>query len=232
MEVYFTGPQLAELQAALDVLRPEDCDLAKVLRADLLSRKKQPKQAAEIYAVLASKAEKPRPEYLQGQAMALEAAGEPAEALALYRKVWEMNASAVAANNAACLVLRLSPNNQAELAEASRWIDAALKAMPMPHLQDTAGWIAHLQARDAEALSLLRRAVRGLPDSPDVHYHLGQVEAAKGDSTLAEWHLAAAVDLGNNLKASGEPISETTAAAIELAKQALAAIKKPGGGIR
>ena len=232
MEVYFTGPQLAELQAALDVLRPEDCDLAKVLRADLLSRQKQPKQAAEIYAALASKGEKPHPEYLQGQAMALEAAGETDEALALYRKVWEMNASAVAANNAACLVLRLSSNDQAKLAEASRWMDAALKAMPMPHLQDTAGWIAHLQARDAEALSLLRRAVRGLPDSPDVHYHLGQVEAAKGDSALAQWHLAAAVDLGNNLKASGEPISEATAEAVELAKQALAAIKKQGGGSR
>jgi tetratricopeptide (TPR) repeat protein len=228
LEIYFTGPQLAELKAALDVLRPDDCDLAKILRADLLSRQKQPKQAAEIYAALARRGEKVDPDYLERQAMALEAAGEPAEALALYRKVLEMNASPVAANNAACLVLRLTPNDKAKLAEASGWMDAALKAMPMPYLQDTAGWIAHLQGEDAKALSLLRRAVKGLPDSPDVHYHLGQVEAGKGDPTLAQWHLTAAVDLGNHLKASGEPISETTAAAVELAKQALASIKKPG----
>ena len=227
MEIFFTGPQLAELKVALDVLRPEDCDLANILRADLLLRQKQPKQAAEVYAALARRGEKVDADYLQSQAMALEAAGEPAEALAVYRKVLEINASAVAANNAACITLRLFPNDQAKLAEAGGWMEAAMKAMPMPHLQDTAGWIAHLQGKDAEAISLLRRAVRGLPDSPDVHYHLGQVEAGKGDPTLAQWHLTAAVDLGNNLKASGEPISETTAAAVELAKQALAAIKKP-----
>jgi len=125
-------------------------------------------------------------------------------------------------------VVQLSPKDAAKLAEARTWADAALKARPLPHIQDTAGWIAHLQGRDADALPLLRRAARGLPGSPDVHYHLGVVEAAAGDEQLAQWHLAAAVDLGEKLQAGGQTLPKTTAEVIRLAKQALAEVKRPG----
>jgi len=230
LEVMLTGPGAAELKEAGETLRPKDCELAQVLRADLLARQNHPAQAAEIHGALARRAGKVDPAYLLQQAMALEAAGRLEQALAVYREVMQLakDKDPAAANNAACLVVQLSPKDAAKLAEARTWADAALKARPLPHIQDTAGWIAHLQGRDADALPLLRRAARGLPGSPDVHYHLGVVEAAAGDEQLAQWHLAAAVDLGEKLQAGGQTLPKTTAEVIRLAKQALAEVKRPG----
>ena len=162
--------------------------------------------------------------------MALEADGQLPEALDIYRQAWQANGSAVSANNAACIVIQLSPKDPARLGEAKQWMDAALKAMPQPALADTAGWIAHLQGRDADALTLLRGAIKGLPDSPEAHCHLGVVESAAGDPGIGRWHLEAAVELGNDLKAAGKPISRMTAEAIELARQGLSAVTKPQRG--
>jgi tetratricopeptide (TPR) repeat protein len=226
MELALAGPDPAQLEWAMDTLRPGDCYLARKIRADLLLQKRQYKQAAEIYAALAQDGGKADPACMESQAMALEGDGQLPEALEIYRRVWQSTASAVSANNAACIVIQLAPKDQARLAEAKQWMDAALKAMPQPALADTAGWIAHLQGRDSDALVLLRRAIKGLPDSPEAHYHLGAVEKASGDSTLGQWHLEAAVDLGNDLKAAGTPIPKMTAEAVELAKQALSAVTK------
>jgi tetratricopeptide (TPR) repeat protein len=228
LEIWLTGPGITQLQEASETLRPQDCELAQVLRAELLSRQKQSKQAAEIYGALARRGSKVEPEYLQRQAVALEEAGSRDQALAIYRELLQSTKDPLAANNAACLVMQLSPKDSTKLAEARQWVDAALKARPLPHIQDTAGWIAHLQGRDADALPLLRRAVKGLPDSPDIHCHLGLVEAAAGDRQLAAWHLDAAVHLGDRLKSTGQAVPETTAEAIRLAREALAKLKQSG----
>jgi len=225
-ELALTGPKVAQIEWAADTLRPADCYLARTLRADLLLRKKQYKHAAEIYAALSQRDGKADPACMENHAVALEGDGQLPEALEIYRRVWQSTASAVSANNAACIVTQLSPKDQAGLAEAAQWMDAALKAMPQPALADTAGWIAHLRGRDSDALVLLRRAIKGLPDSPEAHCHLGVVETAAGDPTLGRWHLEAAIDMGDELKASGRPIPKMTAEAVELARQALSAATK------
>jgi hypothetical protein len=84
-------------------------------------------------------------------------------------------------------------------------------------------WIMHLQGRDAEASVELRRAVKGLPDSPEVHYHLGLVEAAINRTDTARWHLAAAVSLAKKSKPDGTGAAQTG----RLAQEALAKLEKP-----
>jgi len=227
MELSLAGASPEDVKQAVGILRPEDCDLARLLGAMVLQQDGKYKQAAEIYAALDEKTGDIGPSYLLDQAMAMESAGQLAEALNLYRKILQKNVDPRAANNAACLVMQLSPNDKAKLAEAKQWMDAALAAMPAPALADTAGWLAHLQGRDADALGLLRRAIRGLPDSPDVHYHLGLVEQVVGDADMGRLHLEAAVKLGKNFKASGKPVPASTAEAIKLAAQALATTKNP-----
>lgn len=227
MELSFAGPSPEDVKQALGVLRPADCDLARLLDAMILQQDGKYKQAAEIYSALAEKTGDLGPDYLVNQAMALEQSGQLTEALNLYRKILQKHVDPRAANNAACLVMQLSPNDKAKLAEAKKWIDAALKALPAPAIADTAAWLAHLQGRDGDALGLLRRAIRSLPDSPDVHYHLGLVEQTAGDADMGRLHLEAAVNLGKDLKASGKPVPAATAEAINRAAEALVTAKNP-----
>jgi Flp pilus assembly protein TadD len=91
--------------------------------------------------------------------------------------------------------------------------------------RDTLGWIAHLQGRSEEAALELHRAVKGMPDSPEAHYHLGAVEAAAGHKELARWHLAAAVSLGDRLKAENRDFPPAAQQAVRLAKEALAKLE-------
>ncbi|HUS92703.1 MAG TPA: tetratricopeptide repeat protein, partial [Phycisphaerae bacterium] len=230
VEVSQTASPLTDLKEALALVKPPDCELAQLLRAEVHLREKQPKEAAAIFGSLAGKSGTPNPGYLLPQAMALNAAGEFLKALDLYRQILRLTKSPVAANNAACLVMQSSPKDAAKLAEARQWMDEALKtAAASPYLEDTAGWVAHLQGRDADALPLLRRAVKGLPESPDVQYHLGAVEAKAGDAQLARWHLEAAVDQGKKLRAEGKEIAKATEEAIRSAEAQLAAFGQPKG---
>ena len=66
--------------------------------------------------------------------------------------------------------------------------------------------------------------MKKLPDSPEVHYHLGVVEAEAGDRQLAEWHLAAAVQSAQAIRAQGREPSLAEAKAARLAKAALASL--------
>jgi len=160
--------------------------------------------------------------------MALEQAGRAAEALLVYRQVWDATQHPIAANNAAYVVSCLYPKDTAKLAEARQWAEAAVKAAPdIPGFRDTLGWIAYLQGRNDEALQSLHRAVKGLPGSPEVHFHLGQAEMAAKQADFARWHLQAAVALSDKLKADGETLSTSTLAAAEGARQALAAMERP-----
>jgi tetratricopeptide (TPR) repeat protein len=211
----------------LQTLQPADCLLAQTIRARLASKEKQYEKAAGIWWTVAA-AEKDNPETLMDLGAALENAGRLEDALAVYRKVWETDRRPLAANNAAFLVSLLWPQDSAKLAEASRWMAEAVKAAPAgASFRDTLGWIAHLQGRDEEACLELRRAVKGLPDSPEVHYHLGVVEAAAGRTELASWHLAAAVNIGDRLKAEKRGMAPACQQAVRSAQEALAKLVQP-----
>ncbi|MBE3070812.1 MAG: tetratricopeptide repeat protein [Planctomycetes bacterium] len=215
------SPSPDALRKVLALLKPDDCVLARMIQASLLGQEEQYAKAAEIYAQIAA-VEKDNRRLLLNQAIALEGAGQLAEALPLYRRVWEETKDVTAANNAAYLVSELHPQDKEKLAEAAQWIDQVLKDTPnVPAFRDTKGWIQHLMGLDEQALAELRAAVRGLPDSPEVHYHLGIVEKACGNKEYARWHLQAAVDLGEGLKARGEKPSKATIDAILRAQEAL-----------
>jgi hypothetical protein len=85
-------------------------------------------------------------------------------------------------------------------------------------------FLAYLQGKHDVAVTQLRRAVKGLPESPDVHCHLGLAELAAGRKDLGRWHLAAAVSLAEKLKADGSPLSAGTQESVRRAKEELARI--------
>ncbi|KPJ70685.1 MAG: hypothetical protein AMS14_10185 [Planctomycetes bacterium DG_20] len=215
----------ADLREVLKILKPPDCVLARIIQASLLTHERQFEEAAQIYR-LAAEAENGDPQLVMNQAMATEGAGRLQEALPLYDQVWEKTRSPVAANNAAYLTSELHASDKDKLAKAAVWAEAAVKGAPdVPAFRDTKGWIAYLMGRNDEAIPELRRAVRGLPDSPEIHYHLGLAENQAGNTRLARWHLQAAVDLGEGLKARGEDIPKGAAKAVRLAREALAKLE-------
>jgi len=118
------------------------------------------------------------------------------------------------------------PKDDAVATEAQTLADSAVESSPRtPEFHDTKGWIAFLRGETNKALPELRLAVRGLPDSPEVHYHLGLAEADAGNTELARWHLSAAVGLGEKIKALGRPLSADAANSIRLARVNLEKLK-------
>jgi tetratricopeptide (TPR) repeat protein len=221
-----TRPDGAMTQEILNILQPSGCLLARMAQASMAAEQKQYAKAAEIWQS-AVQMEKGNTDSMLGLAMALEQTGRPADALLVYRQVWDVTRNPIAANNAAYIVSCLYPKDTAKLGEARLWAEAAVKAAPdIPGFRDTLGWIAYLHGHSDEALQSLHRAVKGLPNSPDVHFHLGMAEMAAKHTDFARWHLQAAVALSDKLKADGETLSASTLAAAEGARQALAAMER------
>jgi tetratricopeptide (TPR) repeat protein len=216
-----TAPDAATLREVLRLLQPRDCLLAQVTNAQLATAMKENDKAIDFWKS-AVQAEKDSPELVMRLAMAFEQAGRLADALPLYQQVWESTHSPLAGNNVAYITAQLYPKDAARLAEARKCIEAVVKAQPnVAETLDTSGWIALLQGRNEEAVSELRRAVKGRPDSPAVHCHLGQAEAAVGQTEMARWHFAAAVSLADKLKAEGTALDAGAAEAARLAREAL-----------
>ncbi|MDY7009926.1 MAG: tetratricopeptide repeat protein [Planctomycetota bacterium] len=219
-------PDPATLKILLETIRPEDCIMARTIRASLLLNEGEYKKAAEVYRQ-ASEMEKDNPYLVLAQAMATEKAGQFVEALSLYRKVWRATQYPVAGNNAAYLVAQLYPADTAQLGEALQWTDAAVKAAPqVVAFRDTKGWITFLLGRKEQALVEVRQAVKGLPRSPEVHYHMGVIETAAGNRDMGKWHLSAAVSSGDAIRANGKELTLAEARAVSLAKDALAGMNR------
>ena len=209
------------------ILEPKNCSLARIIKAHHLMQTEEFNQAAALYGQLAQYKQDPT-QYLLQQGTALENAGQFSEALKVYQRIWESSKNPIAANNAAYLVSELAPQDKVKLAEARNWIDQAVSTSPGVWVfRDTKGWISFLQGNQEEACKELRRAIKGLPDSLDVHYHLGAVEAAQGNSNLARWHLEAAIQLGQTRQNEGETLTPAEVKAIKRAGEALTKIE-PG----
>ena len=207
------------------VLEPKDCLVAVRIKGVVLASKGDFEGAARVFGD-AVKRDPSNPQLLLGLGGAMEKLGRLDKALAAYRKAWEDAKDPAAANNAAYMVTLLHPDGKDELAEAERWAAAAADAAPaVPEFRDTKGWIAYLQGRPDEAVRDLRRAIKRLPNVPDVHCHLGLAELAAGNSELARWHLEAAVTLGEiRLKEKDDPAVAKT---VNQARQALAKMEQP-----
>ncbi len=216
-------PDVPTLKDLLVTIRPPDCVQSRLVQASLLMSEKDYSKAAEVYRQAAD-VDKENPYLVLTQAIATERAGRLEEALLLYRKVWQATTSPVAANNAAYLVCQMYPKDSKRLGEALQWMDAAVKVAPRTYaLRDTRGWIAFLLGRKDQAAIEARRAVKGLPNSPEVHYHLGLIETGVGNGDLGRWHLAAAVSSAQAIKDDGR---EPTVAEVKAAKAAADALDK------
>ena len=226
--LYWASAEPERLEQLCATLQPKDSYLARRMQARLHVAKQQYDDAVGIYRALARTHGDDKGLSLE-HAQAEERAGNLKQAQPLYRKVFEATKDPVCANNWAYLVTVLSPADRERLAEAQKVTDGILKPNSPSMFLDTAGWIAHLQGRKADACRLLRRAVKGQPGSAEVHYHLGMAEAAAGSNRLARMHLEEAVDIGRRRAAEARekdrrvPLAERRAA--RLAEHALREIE-------
>jgi len=216
----------ATMHEVLKVLQPKDCALTKAIDAELLLKEKQYEKAAKLYAELATAGQTPTSSLLN-QAIALESAGRLEQALQVYRHIFETTGNPIAANNAAYVASVLYPKDNEKLAEAQEWINATIIFVPdEPTFRDTKAWIAYLQGHHEQASKDLHWAVKRLPDSPEVHYHLGMTEIALNHNELARWHLTAAADIGQKQLAEETDMSPTVAKLIRLAQETLQKIEQ------
>ena len=142
-----------------------------------------PEAAAELIAEGAAAA--PESTELQWmRASALEQAGDIPGAIAVYEEIYERDRnSLVVANNLASL-LALTSDDPETIARAER-ISRRLRGTEVPAFQDTYGWLAFLAGRTEEALEYLVPAAAGLPEDPQVQFHLASAQAEAGETAAA-----------------------------------------------
>ena len=93
----------------------------------------------------------------------------------------------VAANDLAYLLAQTDPDRLDEALDIAT--DAHNLVPAMTPLLDTLGWIEHLRGNNDKAITYLNRAVMGLSNIPEVHYHLGVVYQRLGQDDWARAHL-------------------------------------------
>jgi len=200
------------MREALAMLQPADCAAALALQAELKLQEGKYEESAEAFRRARGLIREAFDLRLR-EAVALEKAGNLSDALELYRQALSGahgDAAATAANNAAYVAARLFPNDKARLLEAHAWSCSAVKARPNVYtFHDTRGWIAHLLGRKDEACLELRKALQGMADSPEVHSHLAEAEAAAGNKDLARWHSQAAERLRRKDALRDRPVAGT-----------------------
>ena len=225
---YIVDPRAKQVGEVMDLLAAKQCQLWRRLRASTLRAEGKYEEAAEMFGALSQSEGKPGPA-AYNQAICLERAGKFAEALELYRKVWQASRDPASANNAAYLVSRRFPSDSRKLAEAEKLMAAAFPGDrgAQPAVLDTRGWLAHLLGKTDRALKDLRRAAKGLPAAPEVHYHLGMVEKAAGNDERSRWHLQAAIRCGKALAEAGRTLQQDQVEAIQKAREALPERERP-----
>lgn len=204
-----------------ETFQPKDAPVGRLLQASRLTWERKFDQALKLYARLAE-AHPQRQDVRMLHASTAEAAGKLDEALTLYQKVYEEFKHPMAANNAAYLIAVRQGDDEKKLRRASELAEAALRRFPgSAACHDTTGWLAYLRKDYARAIRHLLQAVRRAPQTPEIHYHLGMAERSGGSETLGEWHLRAAVDVGNRLRKAEMPLSSETLRVLALAEKSL-----------
>ncbi len=121
--------------------------------------------------------------------------GERAAALELYSDlIDERPDDRIIANN----YVSLSSDLQLDEANIARALDVAkrIEELDNPFYRDTVGW-AYYRAGDYDkAVEYLSQAVAGVPQNPEMLYHLGAAQFAGGDEEAARANLEQALNLG------------------------------------
>ena len=161
-------------------------------------------ESPEAVAALAAEAAEAAPgstEIQWMQASTLEQSGDFAGAIAVYESIYDRDRnSVVVANNLASLLATTSTDAET-LARAER-ISRRLRGTDVPAFQDTYGWLAFLTGNTEEALQYLAPAAEGLPEDPQVRFHLASAQAKAGLPEAAET-LAEARRIAEEQEAAG-----------------------------
>lgn len=129
------------------------------------------------------------------QAEVHEIAGRFEEAIGVYEQLYRQRPNAdVVVNNLASLLAdhrtdKASLNRAYELAQRFRRSD-------IPQFKDTLGWAGYRLGKASEAVTLIKGAVKQLPDMPAFRYHLGMSYLALNDKAAARRELEKALSLG------------------------------------
>jgi tetratricopeptide (TPR) repeat protein len=109
--------------------------------------------------------------------------------------------AAVAANNLACLYLKVGRNLDVALDLAQ----TAKAAFPdEPEFSDTLGWIYVQKDLPASAVEPLLESVKRVPDNPLFRYHLGVAYARAGESKMARAHLQLALRIKSDFDGAAD----------------------------
>jgi len=83
-------------------------------------------------------------------------------------------------------------------------VSRKLKSTNVPQFMDTMGWISYRVGRYDEAEMELQKAIKGMPQHPLFHIHLGKVYLEKNDKTKAKQSFEKAMELSKNTSYSQE----------------------------
>lgn len=178
--------QMAAMAAA--DLAPNDAGVYSTLAVAFLPALDQPGVFERIDAFLAKHVAQPMAALFGGQIYM--GAKDYAKTRALYE-------NHLAANPASSAVMNNLANLFADqLNELDRGLELARKACELdpasPAIADTLGWMLYRKNDARAALPLLQQAAKGMPENPEVQYHLGMVSLATGDDAGALTALKAA----------------------------------------
>ena len=135
-------------------------------------------------------------------------AGNDAATIGAYRKVLARDPNnAIAFNNLAYYLGK----DPAHLDEALEFAERAYRAAPRsPAVADTLGWLLYQKGGALDrAGTLLTQAAGGVPNDPEVHYHLGMILAKQGKKEEARRELEQA------LQSPAFPAAEAARRALE-----------------
>jgi len=149
------------------------------------------------------------PAALLGFAGILESKAETAKARAIHEDIISRYPnSLVAANNLAFHLAEYEPN-PVNLDRAEKLLMPFMKPNGnIPHLVDTAAWVAYRQGRYGQAKDLLARLDASSLRIPAISYHMGMICLRLGDQSSARYYLDVAVRAPESFPGSTEAKNE------------------------
>lgn len=145
----------------------------------------------------------------------LQRGGDNEGAIEIFEALYARNSgSLVIANNLASMLTTY--RSDPESLERASAIAARLAGTQVPALQDTYGWIQHLQGNHDEALRYLEPAAAALSRDVTVQVHLGMAYAGAGQTDQAIAQLRRALELGGPLGGNAQLMDQARAKIAEL----------------
>lgn len=115
------------------------------------------------------------------------------DAIALYEDIIQESPDAILAANNLAMLLAEYKADAGGLERAKKLVEL-IKDSKNPAFLDTVGWVRLKLGETDTAVPALEEAIKGAPDSPTIHYHLGIAYQRKGNPSGARDHLTKAME--------------------------------------